>query len=65
MRAAVDRYVWRDQRPSANRYKAGVDDGAVKVDEDAFTDANVRAVVDVDWCFDPGIVCKERLVCFF
>lgn len=65
MRAAVDRYVWSNQRPSADRYKAGVDDCAVEVDKDTFANADIGAVVDVDWCFDPGIVCKERLVCVF
>lgn len=65
MGSRIDRHIGREQRASTDGYKAGVDDGAVEVDEDAFTHAYVVAVVNVNWCFDPRVGGEETFVFVF
>lgn len=65
MRAAVDGHVGSYQRPRADRNEAGVEDGAVEIDENALADADVGTVIDVDWPFDPGVGGEERFVLVF
>jgi len=62
VRAAVDGYVRSDQRPRTDGHKAGIDDRAVEIDENAFSEADVGAVVDVNRWLNPGITCEQLLV---
>jgi len=48
MRAAVKRDVRSEERPGTDSDLAGIDDGAVEIDEDVLAELNVRAVVYVD-----------------
>lgn len=61
----VQTYVRSDERPGSDGYRAGVDDGAVEVDEHVRPEGHVGAVVDVDGWFDPGVVCEELVVLSF
>jgi hypothetical protein len=55
VRAAVDGHVGSDQSSCSDGHQAGIDDGAIEVDEDAGAETDVCAVVYVDWGFDPGV----------
>ena len=65
MGSRIYRHSGREQRSSTDGYKAGVDDGTVEVDEDTFADADVGAIVDVDWRFDPRLGGEECFVLAF
>jgi hypothetical protein len=65
MSCRIDRDIGTEQRASTNGYKAGVGDGAVEVDEDAFAHADVGAVVDVNRRFDPSVGSEECFVFFY
>jgi len=55
VRTTEKRHVRADQGSGSYGYLAGVDECAVKINEDPASDADVCAVVDVDGPLDPGI----------
>lgn len=65
MGSRIDRNVGSEQRASTDGYKAGVDDCAVEVDEDALAHAHVRAVVNVNRRLDPRVGGEECFVFVF
>jgi hypothetical protein len=65
MCTAVNRHVRSKQSSSTDGHQASVDNGAVEIDEDAFTHADIGPVVDTDWRLDPGLCCEESFVFVF
>jgi hypothetical protein len=65
MCAAVDRHVRSKQSSSTDGHQAGVDNGAIEIDEDAFTYADIGAVVETDWRLNPGFCCEKCFVFVF
>jgi hypothetical protein len=60
--AAEDGDVGSDQGPGSDGYRTGVEGGEVEVDEDAWADFEVGAIVYVDGGVDPRFLGKELLV---
>jgi hypothetical protein len=63
--ATIDRYVRSEQSSSTDGNKTSVDNGAIEVDKDAFTYADIGPVVNSDWRLDPWFCCKESFVFVF
>jgi hypothetical protein len=61
----VERHIWCQQCPRADRHEASVGDGAVGIDEDPFAQLEVCAVVDANWRHDVGFRGEEGRVFFF
>lgn len=59
VRAAEQGDVGPDQGPRSNAYLAGVQDGAVEVDEHITSHFDVAAVVDVDRPLDPWVLVQD------
>ena len=64
VRGAVERDVGSEQAPRPDGHRAGVEDCAVEVDEDARSYLDVAAVVELNWRKHPRVVLEERLVFF-
>lgn len=62
MSATVEGHIWSNEGPRANGHEAGVEDGAIEIDEHVASNLDIRSVVNMDGPLDPRVLVKNRII---